>query len=91
MSFIFFCPNLTSESVQLPVCSMIFADDSSPIDRVQSAIAALGQALQRLYEHDDVSAQIDVVSVRQVLEELQLDFDLHFQAAERLERLFQSC
>jgi len=68
----------------------MFSDDSSKIDRVEAAIAALNKALQKLHEHDYISAQITVAFARQVLEELQLDFDLHFQAEELLEQFLQS-
>ncbi|WP_088889092.1 hypothetical protein [Leptolyngbya ohadii] len=67
----------------------MFADPLPKVDRVEVAITALGQALKKLHEHDYISAQITVAQARQILEELQLDFDLHFQAEELLEQLFQ--
>lgn len=66
----------------------MFSDDSK-IDRVEVAINVLNQALQKLHEHDYTSAQVMVALVRQVLEELQLDFDLHFQAEAMLEQLLK--
>jgi ribonuclease I len=67
----------------------MFNDDSSKIDRVEVAIRVLKQALEKLHEHDYSSAQIRVALARQVLEELQLGFDLHFQAEEMLEQLLK--
>jgi hypothetical protein len=67
----------------------MFNDDSSKIDRVEVAINVLLAALAKLRRHDYASAQVMVAISRQTLEELQLDFDLHFQAEMALEQLFQ--
>jgi hypothetical protein len=67
----------------------MFNDDPSKIDRVEVSINVLTQALQKLLEHDYASAQVMVALARQELEELQLDFDLHFQAEQLLEQLFR--
>jgi len=63
-------------------------NDGSKISRVEVTINVLNQALQQLHEHDYASAQVMVALARQVLEDLQLDFDLHFQSEEMLRQLF---
>ncbi|WP_416666528.1 hypothetical protein [Egbenema bharatensis] len=67
----------------------MFNDDSSKIEQVETVINVLSNALVKLREHDYPSAQVMVAISRQTLEELQLDFDLHFQAEMALEQLFQ--
>lgn len=62
-------------------------DDLSKINRVEVATNVLGQALQKLHKHDYTSAQVMVALARQVLEELQLDFEHHFQAERILKQL----
>lgn len=66
----------------------MFSNDSSKISRVEVATNVLNRALQQLREHDYASAQVMVALARQVLEDLQLDFDLHFQSEEMLKQLF---
>lgn len=66
----------------------MFSNDSSKISRVEVATNVLNRALQQLHEHDYASAQVMVALARQVLEDLQLDFDLHFQSEEMLKQLF---
>lgn len=65
----------------------MFSDDLSKISRVEVAITALDQASQQLGEHDYTAAQIMVALARQVLDDLQLDFDRHFQIERRLKQL----
>jgi tRNA G46 methylase TrmB len=65
----------------------MFNDDSSKMHRIEVATNVLNQALQKLHEHDYTSAQVMVALARQVLEELQLDFDHHFQAERILQQL----
>jgi membrane-bound lytic murein transglycosylase MltF len=64
-------------------------DDLSKVERVEVAINVLHRALQHLDEHDYTSAQVMVALVRQVLEELQLDFEQHFQAERILKQLLK--
>jgi hypothetical protein len=56
---------------------------------IKATINGLNQALQHLYEHNYTSAQIRVALAQPMLEELQLDFNLHFQAEEMLEQLLK--
>lgn len=65
----------------------MFNDDLSKISRIEVTIDVLSQALCRLHEHDYPSAQVMVAIARQALEDVQLDFDLHFQAEEMLEQI----
>jgi hypothetical protein len=62
-------------------------DDLSKISYVEIAINVLGDALQKLQEHDYTSARVMTAVARQVLEDLQLDFDQHFQVEEKLKQL----
>lgn len=62
-------------------------NDDSKISRVEVATHVLNRALQHLREHDYTSAQVMVALARQVLEDLQLDLDLHFQSEEMLKQL----
>ncbi|WAL61257.1 hypothetical protein [Thermocoleostomius sinensis] len=64
-------------------------NDDSQISRVEVAINVLNRAKQQLNEHDYASAQVMVALARQVLEDLQLNFDLHFQAETMLEQLLR--
>jgi hypothetical protein len=64
-------------------------DDSSKQSRVEVAINVLNQALQKLQDHDYMGAQVMVALARQVLEDLQLDFELHFQAKAAFEQLLK--
>lgn len=68
----------------------MFSDDLSKVHRVEVAINVLTQALYKLHEHDYTSAQVMVALVRQMLEELQMDFDLQFQAENMLQQLLHS-
>lgn len=63
-------------------------DDLPKMSRVEVAINLLNQASQNLQEHDYSYAQMVVALAQQVLETLQLDFDLHFQAEATLEQMF---
>jgi flagellin-specific chaperone FliS len=54
-------------------------NDDSKISRVEVAIDVLNQAKQQLQEHDYPSAQVMVALARQILEDLQLNFDLHLK------------
>ncbi|PZV14070.1 MAG: hypothetical protein DCF22_09575 [Leptolyngbya sp.] len=65
----------------------MFNNDSSKISYVEIAINVLSEALQKLYEHDYPSAQVMVAVARQVLEDVQLDFDQHSQVEEKLKQL----
>ena len=65
----------------------MFNDDSSKNSYVEIAINVLSEALQKLHEHDYSSAQVMVAVARQILEDLQLDFDQHFQVEEKLKRI----
>ncbi|QZZ19804.1 hypothetical protein J5X98_21365 [Leptothermofonsia sichuanensis E412] len=67
----------------------MFSDDLSKVSRVEVATHVLNQALEKLYEHDYTSAQVMVAVARQVLEDLQLDFDHHFQVEARLKQLLK--
>ncbi len=62
-------------------------DDLSKISYVEIAINVLNEALQKLQEHEYASAQVMVSVARQVLEDLQLDFDQHSQIEEKLKNL----
>lgn len=66
----------------------MFGDDLSKAERVELTIGILNQALEKLHKYDYSSAQARISFARQVLEEVQLDFDLHFQAEELFEELF---
>jgi hypothetical protein len=65
----------------------MFGDDLSKTERLELALNVLNQALQKLSEHDYFAAQSRISFARQVLEEVQLDFDLHFQAKQMLDGL----
>ena len=65
------------------------SNDSSKVSYVEVATNVLNQALQNLHEHDYASAQVMVTVARQVLEDLQLDFDHHFQVEEKLKQLLK--
>lgn len=65
----------------------MFNDDSSKNSYVEIAINVLSEALQKLHEHDYSSAQVMVAVARQILEDLQLDFDQHFQVEEKLKQI----
>lgn len=67
----------------------MFSDDSSKTARVEVATNVLNQALCKLHEHDYASAQVMVAVARQMLEDLQLDFDRHFQTEARLKQLLK--
>ena len=67
----------------------MFSNDLSKISRVEVALNALDLASQQLSEHDYTSAQVMVALARQVLEELQLDFDRHFQIERTLKQLLK--
>lgn len=64
----------------------MFSDDLSKTSRVEIAINILNQSLQQLREHDYASAQVMVALARQSLEDLQLDFDHHFQIEKLLKQ-----
>lgn len=82
------CDRYALSHPQVP--SVMFSDDSSKISRIEIATNVLSQALEKLHEHDYVSAQVMVAVASQVLEELQLDFDHHFQIEARLKQLLKS-
>jgi hypothetical protein len=63
-------------------------DDLPKMSRVEVAINLLNQASRNLQEYDYPYAQMVVALAQQVLETLQLDFDLHFQAETTLEQMF---
>lgn len=65
----------------------MLGDNISKTDRLERAVTVLNQALQKLQEHDYIAAQNRVAFARQVLEEVQLDFDLYFQAKAMLDQL----
>ena len=67
----------------------MFSNDLSMISRVEVALNALDLTSQQLSEHDYTSAQVMVALARQVLEELQLDFDRHFQIERTLKQLLK--
>ncbi|UBF30013.1 hypothetical protein K9N68_38080 (plasmid) [Kovacikia minuta CCNUW1] len=67
----------------------MFSDDSSKISRIEIATNVLNQALQQLHEHDYASAQVMVAVARQVLEDLQLDFDHHSQVEAMLKQFLR--
>lgn len=64
-------------------------NNDSKISRVEIATNVLNRASQQLHEHDYASAQVMVALARQVLEDLQLDFDLHFQSEKMLKQLIK--
>lgn len=65
----------------------MLGDNISKTDRLERAISVLNQALQKLQDHDYTAAQSQVAFARQVLEEVQLDFDLQLQATIMLDQL----
>lgn len=67
----------------------MFRDDLSKINQIEVATNVLNQALQKLHEHDYASAQVMVALARQGLEDLQVDFDRHFQVERILKQLFK--
>lgn len=67
----------------------MFKDDSSKAERVEVAIHVLTQALQELRKHDYASAEVMVAVSRQIIEDLQLDFEQHFQVQEMLKQLLK--
>lgn len=67
----------------------MLADDSSRVERVELAIDVLNQALNKLRQHEDAVAQIQVALACQILEEVQIAFDLHWQAKLMLEQLLE--
>jgi pyruvate formate-lyase activating enzyme-like uncharacterized protein len=67
----------------------MLGDNSSRVERVELAINMLSQALNRLHQHDYATAQVQVAMACQVLEEVQLDFDLHWQVKSMLEQLLE--
>lgn len=64
----------------------MFSEDLSKTSRVEIAINILTQALQHLHEHNYATAEVMVALTRQTLEDLQLDFDHHFQIEELLKQ-----
>jgi histidinol dehydrogenase len=62
-------------------------DDYSLISEVEVVINVLTQAKQFLNEHDYASAQVLVSLSRQVLEDLQPDFERHLQIEATLKQL----
>jgi hypothetical protein len=63
--------------------------DSSLSSEVEVVINVLNQAMQFLKEHDYTSAQVLVSLSRQILEDLQLDFDRHLQVEATLKLLLK--
>ncbi len=55
----------------------MFDPESSKVQFIETATHVLNQALQHLGEHDYVTAQVMVAIARQVLEDVQQDFDDH--------------
>jgi hypothetical protein len=64
-------------------------NDDSKISRVEVTINVLNRASRQLHEHDYASAQVLVALARQVLEDLQLDIDLHCQSERMLNQLLK--
>lgn len=64
-------------------------NESTKVCSLEFAIRVLDQAKQSLNHHDYGSAQVMVAVAKQVLEELQLDFDRHFKTEEMLRQLLK--
>ncbi len=68
----------------------MICDDPSKISYVEVSINVLNQALSYLYEHDYASAQVMVAVARQMLEDVQLEFDSHLKVEEMLKQILDS-
>lgn len=68
----------------------MISDESSKTSYIEVSINVLSQALSYLHEHDYASAQVMVAVARQMLEDVQLEFDSHFQVEEMLKQLLNS-
>ena len=67
----------------------MFFDDPSKTGSIEITIDVLNRALKRLNEHDYTSAQVMVAVARQMLEDLQTDFDRHLQVESMLKQLLE--
>jgi hypothetical protein len=65
----------------------MFNDDCSKVGRIEVATNVLSEALQKLDAHDYSAAQVMVAIARQLLDDVQLDFDRHFQIEGMLQKL----
>jgi hypothetical protein len=63
------------------------SNESSKTKQVEVAIGILNQALNKLLEHDYVSAQVMTAVARQMLDDLNQEFEHHFLVQERLKRI----
>ncbi len=67
----------------------MFTDNLSKIGKVEIAINVLNNALEQLNEHDSNSAQVMVAIARQMLEDLQTDFDNHCKIENMLQQVLK--
>jgi hypothetical protein len=65
------------------------SNDTCKLNEIEAVINVLSQAHQFLKEHDYTSAQVLVSLSRQILEDLQLDFDRHLQVEATLKLLLK--
>lgn len=67
----------------------MFTDNLSKIGKIEIAINVLNNALEQLNEHDLNSAQVMVAVARQMLEDLQIDFDSHCKIEDMLKQILK--
>lgn len=67
----------------------MFSGDLSKVGYVEAAINILIQALERLDEYDYASAQSMIAIAKNMLDELQLDLDRHFEVEEMLKHVLK--
>lgn len=65
------------------------SDESSKLIFVKFAINVLKQAQQDLYDDNYESAHVMVLVAKQVLEDLQTDFDCHFKTEKLLKQILK--
>ena len=62
-------------------------EESSKITRLEIVLDILNQVAQKIRTHDYASAQVMVGVTLQVLEDLQLDLELHSQVERQLRKM----
>lgn len=61
--------------------------NGSKLNDVETSINVLNQAVQYLKEHDYAAAQMMIAVARQMLEDLQIEFEHHLQVEATLKKL----
>lgn len=65
----------------------MISNDSSKAKQIEVAVSILNQALNKLHEHDYVSAQVMTAVARQMLDDLHQEFEHHFLIQEKLKQI----